>query len=308
MKRRTFLKNTMAATMGGSLLGPIHALAATRTSVHLSCNLYTWFSYYRREGKDFYADMDAGLAQVKAAGLDGIEPALTSVEQVEELAPLLEKYDLAMRSVYVNSKLHESAEWEQSIEDALKIASRCKALGTSIVVTNPSPLGWGSPDDKTDDQLRVQAKALDRLGAELRAMDLTLAYHTHDSEFRAGAREFHHMMLECDPKNVTFCLDVHWIYRGAGHSNVALFDILKMYGERITELHIRQSSNNVWTEVLEDGDIDYRAVVSTLAGLGLKPQLVLEQAAEEGTAHTLTPLEAHRRSVAYAREVFAPVG
>ena len=308
MKRRTFLKNTTVAALGASFAGSARFAAYAKAPVHLSCNLYTWFSYYRREGKDFYADMDAGLAQVKAAGLDGIEPALTSVEQVEEIAPLLDKYGLAMRSVYVNSKLHEAGEWEQSIEDVLKIASRCKALGSRIIVTNPSPLGWGSAENKTDEQLRVQARALDRLGAELRAMDLTLAYHTHDSEFRAGAREFHHMMLECDPENVTFCLDVHWIYRGAGHSNVALFDILKMYGERITELHIRQSSHNVWTEVMEDGDIDYRAVVSALAALGLKPQLVLEQAAEEGTPHTLTPLEAHRRSVAYAREVFAPIG
>ena len=80
-----------------------------------------------------------------------------------------------------------------------------QSLGTKIIVTNPSPLGWGSKENKTDQQLLDQAVALDKLGAELRAMGLTLAYHTHDSEFRAGAREFHHMMLATDP------LTMYWM-------------------------------------------------------------------------------------------------
>ena len=46
------------------------------------------------------------------------------------------------------------------------------------------------------------------------------------------------------------CLDTHWIYRGAGNSNVALFDILKLYGDRVVSLHLRQSVGGVWSETL----------------------------------------------------------
>ncbi len=305
MNRRHFLTQTAGVSLAAATM-PLKVLWPA--DLHLSCNLYTWYSYYNREGKDFYADMDAGLARVAASGVDGFEPSLTSTEQVEELAPLMKKHGLEMRSVYVNSKLHERDEANQSIDAVLAIVERCKSLGTRIVVTNPSPIGWGSGEDKTDRQLKDQAQALEKLGALLREMDLTLAYHTHDSEFRAGAREFHHMMLQTDPAHVSFCLDVHWVYRGALNSNVALFDVIEMYGDRITELHIRQSENGRWSETFGQGDIDYAGVVRELQALKLKPMLVLEQAAEEGTPHTLSALEAHKQSQLAVRKIFSPLG
>lgn len=306
--RRTFLKQMAAATGAALIANPMKTAASLPTSaLHLSCNQYTWFTYYRREKRDFFADLDAGLAEVKASGFDGYEPALISTKQVDELAPLLDNNGLAMPSVYVNSQLHERADADRSIDAVLAIAERVKPLGTRLIVTNPNPIRWGGPENKDDAQLDTQADALGRLGAQLARMDLTLAYHTHDPEFRAGAREFHHMLLATDPAHVTFCMDVHWVYRGAGNSNVAVFDVLKLYGNRITELHIRQSTEHIWSETLGAGDIDYPAFVEALAALGIRPHLVLEQAAEEGTPHTLSPLEAHRQTCAYAAEVFAPL-
>ena len=102
-----------------------------------------------------------------------------------------------------------------------------------------------------------------------------------------------------------YILDAHWIYRGAGNSAVALFDVVKLYGPRVTELHLRQSVDNVWTEVLSDGDVDYPALASYLLGIGVKPHLVMEQAVEEGTPNTMDAVESHRLSREYARRVFA---
>ena len=105
--------------------------------------------------------------------------------------------------------------------------------------------------------MKIQAAALDRLGGLLREMGMVLAYHNHDAELRNAAREFHHMLLGTDPQNMAFCMDVHWVYRGSGNSQVAVFDVLRLYGSRIRELHLRQSINGVWTETFCDGDIDY---------------------------------------------------
>jgi len=113
------------------------------------------------------------------------------------------------------------------------------------------------------------------------------------------------MMLATDPDNVTLCLDAHWIYRGAGNSQVALFDVVKLYGPRISELHLRQSSGGVWTEAFSDGDIDYRRLAKELVALGVKPHLVLEQAVEKDSPNTLGAVEAHRQGRRYAEEVFA---
>jgi len=72
---------------------------------------------------------------------------------------------------------------------------------------------------------------------------------------------------------------------------VALFDVLKLYGRRVSELHLRQSDKNVWTEALGPGDIDYPLLAQRLARIGVEPHLVLEQAPEQGTPKTMDAVE-----------------
>jgi len=308
MNRRGFLGKAGVATglfalEAGARAG---AGAAEAGRLHLATNEYPWSVFYQRESRDFAASLDTVLGEVARSGINGYEPLLPSPDQIDRFAGLLKKHNLEMRSLYVNSVLHRAEEAEKSIRHILGIAEKAKAIGTKVIVTNPSPIGWGSSENKTDDQLRVQAQSLDSLGKQLGGLGLVLAYHNHDIELRAAAREFHHMMVGTDAKHVSLCLDAHWVYRGSGNSSVALFDILKLYGARVTELHIRQSRDNIWTEVFGDGDIDYTAVVRYLLSIGIKPHLVLEQAIEKESPKTLDALEAHRRSCENARRVFAP--
>jgi inosose dehydratase len=305
--RRGFLQAATVAS-GAAVLAAGHtARAATDPpgKLHLACNQYPWQQFYRRDNRDFGASLDAGLAEVAQSGMDGFEPGLSTPEQVDKMASLIRKHGLQMRSVYVNSVLHDVQQVDKSIANIVGIARQAKSAGTRIIVTNPSPIRWGGPENKDDAQLNVQAAALEKLGAELASLGLTLAYHNHDIELRSAAREFHHMLLATDPKHVTLCLDAHWIYRGAGNSAVALFDVLKLYGPRISELHLRQSVNNIWTETLGEGDIDYPALAKQLLGIGIKPHLVLEQAPEKGTPKTMDAVESHRRSRQYVERVFA---
>jgi inosose dehydratase len=307
LDRRAFVNRLgmVAGSVAFGVRGAASGFSQSQDKLHLACNQYPWTVFFQRDGRNFDSSLDLVVADVARSGLNGYEPLATSPGQVNQLAPLLKKYGLEMRSLYVNSVLHKSDDADQSIAEVLAIAEKAKRAGTAIIVTNPSPIRWGGPESKTDDQLRVQAAALEKLGRQLDTMGLQLAYHNHDAELRNAAREFHHMMVGTDPKYVTLCLDAHWIYRGSGNSSVALFDILEMYGPRVTELHLRQSVNQVWTEAFGDGDIDYRALARHLLAIGLKPHLVLEQAVEQGSPHTMDPVEAHRRSSEYAREVFA---
>lgn len=300
--RRSFLAAVTAGTAAASMRS---TRAAETKRLHVATNVYPWLTFYQRESRDFNATLDAGLAEVAAAGLDGFEPILNEPADVDRLAPLLAKHGLELRSFYVNTLLHDPKEAEKSIAHVVSVAERAKRAGARIVVTNPSPIRWGGPENKNDDELRCQAKALETLGARLRASGLTLAYHNHDIELRNAAREFHHMMVGTSSENVTLCLDAHWIYRGSGDSAVAVFDVLKLYGPRITELHLRQSANGIWTECLGEGDIDYPALARHVLSLGIRPHLVIEQAVEQGTPKTKNAEEAHRLSCAYARRTFA---
>ncbi len=304
--RRHFL-TVLTALTGATLLSdsqPVQAGSAAKP-LPVSCNAYTWNTFYNRAKKQWMADPDASLTEFTQAGLTAYEPSFNNADEVRKLAPFLPKYKLTMPSLYVNSSLHKPDETQQSINSVLAIADAAKPLGARIIVTNPNPIKWGSNDDKTDAELAEQAKNLDRLGAELRQRGLTLAYHTHAPEHRQAAREFHHMLLSSDPKNVSLCLDAHWVYRGSGNSQIALFDVVKLYGKRIVEVHIRQSKSGIWQETLSDGDIDYRRLAATLKTLNTRPLLVLEQCLEPGSPDTMGPVDAHKQDLIYAKEVFA---
>ncbi|MBN2451692.1 MAG: sugar phosphate isomerase/epimerase, partial [Lentisphaeria bacterium] len=116
---------------------------------------------------------------------------------------------------------------------------------------------------------------------------------------------FHHMMVGTCPRHVALCLDAHWIFRGAGNSMVAVRDVVRLYGQRVVELHLRQSVGGVWQEVFGPGDIDYAWIRRHLQDLGVQPHLVLEQAVERASPQTRNAAAAHRESCAFARELFA---
>ena len=308
--RRKFVQN-LTLSGGTIVMGAKTIEAAKRKSpskLHLACNQYPWLVFYQRENRNFNEELDSGLGELAASGMDGYEPLVNNPQEIDHLGPLLKKHGLEMRSLYVNSTLHDRQKADQSIDSVLAIAEKAKTIGTKIIVTNPSPIQWGGPQNKDDSQLKVQAASMEKLGRQLKAMGLTLSYHNHDIELRNAAREFHHMMVGTDPAYVTLCLDAHWVYRGAGNSAVALFDVLKLYGSRITELHLRQSKDNIWSETFEDGDINYRRLAKYLLDINVLPHIVLEQAVEKGTPNTMKTIEAFRRSSIYARRIFAKFG
>lgn len=303
--RRTFLSALAGLTAAGVLADAqawAHPLAAQK--LHLACNEYSWLTFYRRQGRDWFADLDASLAEFAHSGIAGYEPSVQKPEDLSRLAPLLKKHKLQMRSVYVGCTLHTEKEAQKSLDQVAAIARAARPLGVKLFVTNPSPIRWGGAENKTDAELELQAAYLDRMGAALRQQGITLAYHNHDVEMRHGAREFHHMMVATNPVNVSLCLEVHWLYRGAGNSQVAMFDVLRLYGSRIAELHLRQSKNGIWTETFGEGDIDYPRLAKELSDRKLRPHLVLEQCIEQQSPNTLDAVAAHRQDAQYASRVF----
>jgi inosose dehydratase len=260
----------------------------------ISCNSYNWFSFYSRENKTWGENLDADIQEFAKTGIKAYEPGIDNAEHATKIIKALKANGLSMPSIYVNSVLHVEDEAQKAIDNIMAIAKVVKSFGTKIFVTNPTPIKWGGDELKTDKQLIFQAKMLDSLGQKLKAMGITLAYHTHDIELKAGAREFHHMLQNTKPEHMSFCFDVHWVYRGSADSNLAVFDVLKMYGNRIVELHVRQSVNGIWSETFTAaGDIDYIRFAKELAAKGIHPHIVIEQCVEEKSPKTLEAVAAH---------------
>ena len=287
MNRRHLLTLLPAASL---------AQTAAKSGIHLATNTYPWMTFARRAGEKFQNHSDSLLSQIAATGITGYEPIINGVKDFDGLGERLKKHGLEMRSLYVNSTLHEKKQIESSSQQVLDIAREAKKLGTKIIVTNPSPIKWGGDESKSDPQLKLQAQALDELGAALKKEGISLAYHNHDVELRHGAREFHHMLTSTSPENVRFCLDAHWVFRGCGNSEVAVFDALAHYADRIVELHLRQSTKGIWTEAFHKaGDINYQRLFDHLAAKNISPHYVLEQAVETQSPKTLSAPQAHQQ-------------
>ena len=299
--RRRFLQATAATALTASLCGRTTRAAEPR--LHVACNQFCWINMYRRRNKDFNSDLKTGLAEVKRSGMDGLETMLSSPQAAEEMVPLLKQNDLAMRSSYTGATLHDPAATDANIDRVVATAAKAKELiDLRIVVVNPTPLHG---EGKSDTQLKVQADAMTQLGTRLAEIGAILAYHFHAPAWQNGGREFHHVMTQTDPKFVKLCLDTHWVYRGSGDNVQRVYEVVKKYGDRVAELHLRQSKDGIWTETFSPGDIDHEKVAEELKSQGVRPLLVLEQAVEKGTPDTMDAEESHRRSRKYVEQVFS---
>ena len=276
----------------------------------IGAQVFPWSQIYQRQGREVAAHLDEVFGFLKECGIESWEPfAPESREEALTMAQKTKAHDLQMPSLYANVSLHHDR-WKtdaQQLLQQMQWAKECSDndSSTRIVVVNPTPISWNNPHDKSDDELKTQAEAMQWLGEMLAVESMKLAYHTHAPEMRNAAREFHHTLLGTDAQFVGLCLDAHWIYRGAGNSQVALYDLVELYGERIVSLHLRQSRDGIWSETLGDGDIDYAPLATRLKELDFSGPIVIEQAIEDGTPHTMPPLDAWKQNAAWTRRAFA---
>ncbi len=266
-------------------------------------NVYGWTLLAQRDGHEW--DVERAMGEAKAAGVSGWEHAFRSAEEVDDISAKAKRQGLEMRSAYVFGAFHKPDLAEGASENALKIADALRQVGVKHLIFNPDPLPAGAL--KTDQQLRTQSAAVHALGQKLAADGSRLLYHTHDPEMKAGAREFHHMLVNSDAQSVGLCLDLHWVYRGTENSQVALEDVISLYADRIGLLHLRQSIDGIWSEDIGDGDIDHRAIARLMSDKGVRAHLVLELAMETGTPARMSGTDAHAKSIAYLEPLFGAV-
>ncbi|HAT59585.1 MAG TPA: xylose isomerase, partial [Opitutae bacterium] len=87
----------------------------------LATNIYPWLTFYRRQGRDFEANLESSIKEIKQSGADSLEPILSTPEKTNQLADVLIDKGVSMVSAYVNSKLHEKADVQESIDTVLKL-------------------------------------------------------------------------------------------------------------------------------------------------------------------------------------------
>jgi inosose dehydratase len=295
----------MATLAGSALLGrPLlragQAAGAARYAPKLSVEVYIWMQHLALEKKTLAEGLEEVLASFHGAGYRRVElnQDFFKPELRDRTLALLAQYQLAPETIYAGTTLHAPALAEKSVQDVVELARVMKPHGTRIIVTNPSPKP--AQAQKTDEELATQAKYVDQLGAALRQQGMKLALHHHTPELVDNAREWRHLLRHTDPNRVFCCVDVHWAYRGGQE----VMGFLRETGQRLVELHVRNSKQGVWMEDVGPGDVDYEKVATYLRGIRFHGYLVVELAYEKGTQTTRSLDEDLRVSREYTEKVF----
>jgi inosose dehydratase len=281
-------------SMAGTLL------FARSTGSRMSVEGYIFQQYAVRQKKQLGDVLDEVFGMAHAAGFHNIEinQGFFTPELRERTLNRLKENQLKMPSVYVGGAMHTRDAEAATTARALEIGELCKPFGCVAIVNNPDPKPAGA--QKTDEELTVQASALNDLGQILRHNGFELRVHHHTPELVENAHEWRHILHNTDPRYVTLCLDLDWVQQGG----LKPLDLLREAGARVREIHVRNAKDKLWLEALEDGDIDYREIAAFMKQERLKPLVVVELAYRENTAISRPLGEDLRLSRIYAEQVF----
>src|SRR4051812_49260185 len=221
LTRRSFLRASALTLVAAQTLP---GRAAESKPMLIGSQMYGWGQYYAREKKPL--NIDEVLSALRDAGYDYAENSSSPTSLAQDSASFAEKLrakGLKPVSMYTGGRLHD----DKGAEVAAKIIDAAKAFraaGFTILVCNADPIGRV----KTDTELETQAKNLALIGAELRKQGVAFSIHHHTPEMADHAKEFHSNFKKTDARDVRFCYDVHWVYRGG----VQPADALRDYADR----------------------------------------------------------------------------
>jgi inosose dehydratase len=289
--RREFLAG-MAATAA--------AAAKSGYEPKLMLQPYVWTQQFRSEKVALLDGLEKLFSASQRAGYRRMEliDSFVTAELKERTAALVRQYNFDIPVVYHGGPFYDAESAERTIGQILTTADAAKELHAGWINTNCNPKP--KRERKTDAELDVEVRSLNRLGQHLKERGMRLMLHNHDADMQEGAREWRHILRHSDPKLVSFCVDVHWVWRGKQDP----LELLRAAGPRLASLHIRNSTNGVWSESLGEGDVDYAAVTKLLKQMKYKGLIAVELAYEKETK-TSRPLEEDLKlSREYAEKVF----
>lgn len=212
--------------------------------------------------------LPAVLADVKAAGYDGIEIGAQHLDigQPAPFRQLLADHGLDLAGVHVGGEI-----WNpQAVRDALARLEQTMAFAAAAGAPHLCFSG-ARKQGKTDEELAHTAANLNRIGELARSHGLRLAYHNHFWEIEDDCRELRFLRDHTDPANIAFLLDVAWVQRGGGDPAAVAREFLP----RIAYFHLKDTRGTEWLE-LGEGDVNLRGVIEVMRDKEL-PWAVVEQ-------------------------------
>jgi sugar phosphate isomerase/epimerase len=244
--RRRWMKNIACA----ALTAP-HLFANVRPNVQLGAQTNAW-----PVDPANFGSFLAALGAIQRLGFRGFETGYRNLQTVSNRLPQAKDQisvtGLIFFGVHIFLPNYDS---ETRIAPASLyegVAKTGKALGAQRLILSGAPAAPGA-------ETAAKAAALNRAGAYVKGLGLTLAYHNHAPEFEHDGREMDDLIAHTDPEKVEFLLDV-------GHAARAGADLSEFIYEnhdRIIGLHFRDTKDG--REVpLGQGDLPLAEIAEQL--------------------------------------------
>lgn len=255
-------------------------------------------------------DMDAALKAVKEMGYDYVEFAGYFGKTAEEVAALLEKYQLKCRSVHQGYSVFLDAP-EENVQFLKKIGAECCAIP------------WMDPSmQKGQPGFEQAVKDIAKVSALLKENGIQMLYHNHDFEFKTFEGKY---VLDWLYETLTLDvlkpeIDTCWVnyagcdpceyitkysgqikfvhlkdYVGAPPANGAVYALIDDTGK---ENKTETAESTFEFRPVGQGVMDFPAILAAAEKAGAEYVIV-----EQDQATTASPLESAAQSRAYLRSL-----
>lgn len=253
MNRRTFLKTSGSAALGGLLTKSVFANPTEKSLAKIGVQLYTVRSLMEK-------DFTGTLEKVAAAGYKEVEFAGYYEQKPKNVKKLLDRLGLKAPSTHQGL-----AVFEQKMDWLVETA---KVVGHEYVVCP-----WLSAEQRGSiDHYKKLATSFNKIGEACKKAGLQFAYHNHDFEFFTtdGQIPYDVLLAETDPKLVQMEIDLYWIIK-AGYDPLPYF---AKYPGRFALCHVKDMADEQKMVDVGKGKIDFAKIFAQSSQAGLKHYIV----------------------------------
>jgi len=274
LSRRDLLRHAAGAVLAAGTHGLFaHAShAADETSRKVTVGAHPWVYAATQPQHDITPILDTIFADMKYAGMDGIElmhTALLPDDAVQRIGDLARKHELPVLGTSFGAAMWDRKQHAAILEDAEKVIARLAALGGTTFGTSVGSAGH----PKTEEELDAQADLLKKIIAIAESKGVVLNLHNHKYEVENDLHDLRGTLARIPDARLGPDLD--WLVQ----AGVDPVEFLRQFGDRIVFLHLRdQKQDKTWVEAMGEGDMDYAAVRDALIQIDFRGHAVIELA------------------------------
>ncbi len=306
MDRRRFLHASLSAATCAGLLSASRLSIALDTGTKskadeksarkINVGMHVWVYAKHQPDYDVYGILSDIWADVKYAGLDGIElmeQPLRRQDKTREIAELIEAHRLPLIGTSYGANFWDKAESNRIYDDLANILTNMQVLSARTIGVS---VGKPQNRDKTEQEFDAQADLIQRTQALALEHGVVLNLHNHTYEVEKQLFDLKNTLKRIP--DIPLGPDINWLVRAGVEPNA----FLKQYQDNIVFLHLRdQHASGAWAESIGEGDTDFTKLGHTLDAINFKGDAIIELAHEDGFTPTRPIKESLKMSRAHIR-------